>query len=55
MYRLILTNSHLPFTPFSLELAALQYNAAPIHRRFIYKDHENTHAQGTDPRVALGA
>jgi len=26
-----------------------------LHRRFIYKDHTSTHAQGTDPRVALGA
>jgi len=26
-----------------------------IHRRFIYKGDASTHAQGTDPRVALGA
>jgi len=26
-----------------------------IHRRFIYKGDTRTHAQGTDPRVALGA
>jgi len=25
------------------------------HRRFIYKWDTSTHAQGTDPRVALGA
>jgi len=26
-----------------------------MHRRFIYKEDTSTHAQGTDPRVALGA
>jgi len=26
-----------------------------IQRRFIYKGDTSTHAQGTDPRVALGA
>jgi len=26
-----------------------------IHRRFTYKGDTSTHAQGTDPRVALGA
>ena len=29
--------------------------ARPIHRRFRYEEHTSTHAQGTDPRVALGA
>jgi len=27
----------------------------PVYRRFLYKEHTSTHAQGTDPRVALGA
>jgi len=26
-----------------------------IHRRFMHKGDTSTHAQGTDPRVALGA
>jgi len=26
-----------------------------IHRQFIYEEHTSTHAQGTDPRVDLGA
>jgi len=26
-----------------------------VHRRFIYKGDTSTHAQGTDPRVALGS
>jgi len=26
-----------------------------MHRRFIYKGDTSTHAQGTDPRMALGA
>jgi len=34
------SHSHLPLTP-------------PIHRRFIFKEHTSTHAQGTDPRLAL--
>ena len=35
------------------------YNAQGVnlkfHRRFIYKGDTSAHAQGTDPRVALGA
>jgi len=29
------------------------YSHCPIHRRFIYEGDTSTHAQGTDPRVAL--
>jgi len=45
-------SSHLPYS--HLPSIALMHSS-PIHRRFIYEEHMSTHAQGTDPRVALGA
>jgi len=33
----------------------LRITGTYMHRRFIYKGDTSTHAQGTDPRVALGA
>jgi len=31
------------------------HHCSPFHGRLICKEHTSTHAQGTDPRVALGA
>jgi len=36
-------------------LAGLTRGEWSDHRRLIYKEHTSTDAQGTDPRVALGA
>jgi len=32
---------------------AVETKSLPFHRRFIYKGDTSTHAEGTDPRVAL--
>jgi len=37
------------------ELSLLDLTARQVHRRCIYKEDTSTHAQGIDPRVALGA
>ena len=37
------------------DLPMLPIVCSHSQRRLIYKEHTSTHAQGTDPRVALGA
>jgi len=38
-----------------IELLSYNMNGDAAHRRFIYEGDTSTHAQGTDPRMALGA
>jgi len=50
-YYHIVRMSHARVSSFMFRFLSLAYT----HRRCIYKGDTSTHAQGTDPRVALGA